>query len=80
VKMCHPAVYKQEPRLEETRLVLGFGIVPFVRGPALAHGGAVATTAPPRRRGPGPRPSTSFSYKLRRTVPTNITSSPTADK
>jgi hypothetical protein len=29
-------------------------------------------TAPPRRRGPGPRPSTSFSYKLRRTVPTNI--------
>jgi hypothetical protein len=35
--------------------------------------------APPRRRGPGPRPSTSFSYKLRRIVPTNILSSPIAD-
>jgi hypothetical protein len=49
------------------------------RGSALAHGGTVATTAPPRRRGPGPRPSISFSYKLRRNVPTNIPSSPSLD-
>lgn len=36
-------------------------------------------TAPPRRRGPGPRPSTSFKYNLRRRVPSNSYSSPAGD-
>ena len=30
-----------------------------------------ATTAPPRRRGPGPRPATSFKYNLRRNPSSN---------
>jgi hypothetical protein len=33
--------------------------------------------APPRRRGPGPRLTTSFKYKLRHPVPTNLSDSPT---
>jgi hypothetical protein len=34
------------------------------------------TTAPPRRRGAGPHPTTSFKYNLRRRVPTNSPVSP----
>jgi hypothetical protein len=40
---------------------------------------AVPTTAPPRCRGPGPRPITSFSYKLRRVVLMNIPEYPSRD-
>lgn len=33
---------------------------------------AAPITAPPRRRGPGPRPVTSFKYSLRRNPPSNL--------
>jgi transposase-like protein len=39
-----------------------------------------ATTAPPRRRGPGPRPVVSFKYQLRfRGRPSPIASAPAGD-
>jgi hypothetical protein len=33
---------------------------------------ASPVTAPPHRRGPGPRPVASFEYNLRRDIPTNL--------
>lgn len=68
-------IYKQEPNQIG---VGGFGLgFLSLYVPALAA--RYAATAPPRWRGPGPRPITAFKYNLRRRVPSNSYLSPARD-
>jgi len=61
------ALYK--PRFREGEL--GFRLDPSVSRRPASSVRCRAATAPPRRRGPGPRPVTSFKYNLRRNPSSN---------
>ena len=61
------ALYK--PRFREGELGFRLHLSVSCRPASLVR--RRATTAPPRRRGPGPRPVTSFKYNIRRIPPSN---------
>jgi hypothetical protein len=69
-------VYKQSRELVDR--VCKFGYCLVIQDDHLPRW-CGAETAPPRRRGPGPRSYISFKYYLRRPVPTNSVSSPSCD-